>query len=90
MMSWSHISHGEVICLSTTATVPSGAWTNYLMKSMEKSCMQNAKVLNQKEVKAIIAKHFNVPETKVVASRYSYMVLTDDDSSEDKKEKEGE
>ena len=52
--------------------------------------MQNAKVLNQKEVKAIIAKHFNVPETKVIASRYSYMVLTDDDSSEDKKEKEGE
>lgn len=52
--------------------------------------MQNAKVLNQKEVKAIIAKHFNVPETKVVASRYSYMVLTDDDSSEDKNEKEGE
>lgn len=52
--------------------------------------MQNAKVLNQKEVKAIIAKHFDVPETKVVASRYSYMVLTDDDSSEDKKEKEGE
>jgi hypothetical protein len=52
--------------------------------------MQNAKVLNQKEVKAIIAKHFNVPETKVVASRYSFMVLTDDDSSEDKKEKEGE
>ena len=52
--------------------------------------MQNAKVLNQKEVKAIIAKHFNVPETKVVASRYSYMILTDDDSSEDKTEKEGE
>lgn len=52
--------------------------------------MQNAKVLNQKEVKAIIAKHFNVPETKVVASRYSFMVLTDDDSSEDEKEKEGE
>lgn len=52
--------------------------------------MQNAKVLNQKEVKAIIAKHFNVPENKVVASRYSYMVLTDDDSSEDKNEKEGE
>ena len=48
--------------------------------------MQNAKVLNQKELNAIIAKHFNVPETKVVASRYSYMVLTDDDSSEDKKE----
>jgi len=52
--------------------------------------MQNAKVLNQKEVKAIIAKHFNVLETKVVASRYSFMVLTDDDSSEDKKEKEGD
>ena len=87
MMSWSHISHGEVICLSTTATVPSGAWTNYLMKSMEKNYMQNAKVLSQKEVKTIIAEHFKVPENKVIISRYSYMIITDDESE---KEKEGE
>ena len=46
--------------------------------------MQNAKVLSQKEVKSIIAKHFNVQENKVVASHYSYMVLTDEE--EDNKE----
>lgn len=49
--------------------------------------MQNAKVLNQKEVKAIIAEHFNVPENKVVAMRYSYMVVSDEEeeTSEDNK-----
>lgn len=52
--------------------------------------MQNAKVLSQKEVKSIIAKHFNVPENKVVTSRYSYMVLTDDEEEENKEKKEGE
>lgn len=49
--------------------------------------MQNAKILNQKEVKSIIAQHFNVPEEKVIATRYSYMIVTDVDSSEDKAEK---
>ena len=48
--------------------------------------MQNAKVLNQKEVKTIIAEHFNIPENKVIISRYSYMILTDDEENE----KEGE
>jgi hypothetical protein len=52
--------------------------------------MQNAKVLSQKEVRAIIAEHFNVPENKVVASRYSYMVISDDESSEDNKNDKGE
>lgn len=47
--------------------------------------MQNAKVLSQKEVRAIIAEHFNVPENKVVASRYSYMVISDEDESEENK-----
>lgn len=46
--------------------------------------MQNAKVLSQKEVKAIIAEHFNIPETKVAVLKYSYMIITDDD--EEKKE----
>lgn len=46
--------------------------------------MQNAKVLSQKEVKAIIAKHFGIPETKVAVLKYSYMIITDDD--EEKKE----
>jgi len=49
--------------------------------------MQNAKVLSQKEVKTIIAEHFKVPENKVIISRYSYMIITDDESE---KEKEGE
>lgn len=48
--------------------------------------MQNAKVLSQKEVKSIIAKHFDVPESRVITSRYSYMVLTD----EEEEKKEGE
>lgn len=90
MMSLSPINHGEATCSSITVIGQYAAWTNYFGNYTENSYMQNAKVLNQKEVKAIIAKHFNVPETKVVASRYSFMVLTDDDSSEDKKEKEGE
>lgn len=49
--------------------------------------MQNAKVLSQKEVKAIIAEHFDVPENKVVTSRYSYMIITDDDSQNEKEDK---
>ena len=91
MTSLSPINHGEAICSSITAIDRYAVWTNCSGNYMENSYMQNAKVLNQKEVKAIIAKHFDVPETKVVASRYSYMVLTDDEeSSDDKKEKEGE
>ena len=46
--------------------------------------MQNAKVLSQKEVRAIIADHFNVPENKVITSKYSYMVLSDEEPSEEK------
>ena len=38
----------------------------------------------QKEVKAIIAEHFGIPETKVAVLKYSYMIITDDD--EEKKE----
>lgn len=49
--------------------------------------MQNAKVLSQKEVKAIIAEHFNIPENKVAVLKYSYMIITDDDPEE---KKEGE
>ena len=90
MMFLSLINHGEGTCSNITAIDQYAAWINYSGNYTEISYMQNAKVLNQKEVKAIIAKHFNVPETKVIASRYSYMVLTDDDSSEDKTEKEGE
>ena len=49
--------------------------------------MQNAKVLSQKEVKAIIAEHFKIPETKVAVLKYSYMILMDDE--EEEKEREG-
>ena len=87
MMFLSHINHGEVIFSSITATKALRAWTHYLMKFMESSYMQNAKVLSQKEVKAIIAEHFDVPENKVVTSRYSYMIITDDDSQNEKEDK---
>ena len=84
MMPWNHTSRGGAICLSMTAIAQSGAWTDYLMKFTERSYMQNAKVLSQKEVKAIIAEHFGIPETKVAVLKYSYMIITDDD--EEKKE----
>ena len=37
--------------------------------------MQNAKVLSQKEVKAIIAEHFGVDEEQVINSKYSYIII---------------
>ena len=46
--------------------------------------MQNAKVLSQKEVKAIIAEHFGVPENRVITSRYNYMVISDEESEDNK------
>lgn len=37
--------------------------------------MQNAKILNQQEIKEIIAKHFCVPINNVINSKYSYIVI---------------
>lgn len=45
--------------------------------------MQNAKVLNQKDVRKILAEYFNVPEERVINSKYSYIII-------EKEEKENE
>lgn len=37
--------------------------------------MKQAKVLNQKEVRSIIAEHFGVSEEQVINSKYSYIVI---------------
>lgn len=42
--------------------------------------MQNAKVLNQKDVRKILAKYFNVPEERVINSKYSYVIIEKEES----------
>lgn len=37
--------------------------------------MQNAKVLNQKEVREILAEYFNLPIENVINSKYSYIII---------------
>lgn len=39
--------------------------------------MQDAKLLSTKDVREIIAKHFDVPPENVVKSQYSYTVITE-------------
>ena len=36
--------------------------------------MKNAVILDVNDIKAIIAKHFNVPESSIIKSQYSYIV----------------
>ena len=40
--------------------------------------MKKAIVLEQKDIKSIIAKHFNVSEQDVIKSQYSYTVVMDE------------
>lgn len=47
--------------------------------------MQNAKVLNQKDLRKILAEYFNVPEERVINSKYSYIII-----EKEEKEKENE
>ncbi len=37
--------------------------------------MKAAKVLNQKEIRKIIAEHFGVDEEQVINSKYSYIII---------------
>ena len=43
--------------------------------------MQSAKVLSQKDVRKILAEYFNVPEDHVISSKYSYVIIDKEDSS---------
>ena len=45
--------------------------------------MKNAIVLEQNDIKAIIAKHFNVNESDVIKSQYSYTVILNNIDSEE-------
>lgn len=45
--------------------------------------MQNGKVLNQKDVRKILAEYFEVSEEQVINSKYSYIII-------DKEEKANE
>lgn len=45
--------------------------------------MQDAKVLNQKEVREIIADYYKIPIENVINSKYSYIII-------DKEEKDGD
>lgn len=37
--------------------------------------MQNGLILSQQDIKKIIAEHFKVSEDKVIASKYSFIVI---------------
>lgn len=37
--------------------------------------MQDAKVLNQSEVKEILADYFKVPKESVISSKYSFIII---------------
>ncbi len=37
--------------------------------------MQDAKILNQQEVREIIAEYFGIPVSNVINSKYSYIVI---------------
>lgn len=37
--------------------------------------MQNGIVVNQSDIKSILAKYFEVPESNIISSKYSYVVV---------------
>ena len=44
--------------------------------------MKNAVMLDANDIKKLIAKEFNVPESNVVKSQYTYTVAIEEDSKE--------
>lgn len=45
--------------------------------------MQSAKVLNQKDVRKILAEYFNVSEDKVINLKYSYIIINKEESEDE-------
>ena len=43
--------------------------------------MQSGLILSQQDIKKIIAEHFHVSEYKVIASKYSFIVVQEPDKS---------
>lgn len=46
--------------------------------------MQNAKVLNQKDIREILADYFNVSLDQVINSKYSYIILEEKEKTNGK------
>lgn len=46
--------------------------------------MQNAKVLNQKDIREILADYFNVSLDQVINSKYSYIILEEKEKNNGK------
>lgn len=44
--------------------------------------MQNGIVVNQDDIKKILAEHFNVKESQIIKSQYSYFIVTDEGAIE--------
>ena len=45
--------------------------------------MKNAKVLDQKDVRKILAEYFKVPLECVVNTKYSYVIMDSEDKDDD-------
>ena len=45
--------------------------------------MKNAIVIDNNDVKKILAEHFNVPESNVIKSQYSYTIILNDDAAKE-------
>lgn len=52
--------------------------------------MQDAKVLNQQEVKEILADYFKVPKEAIISSKYSFIIIGYSDKIYDSKEGKAE
>lgn len=46
--------------------------------------MQQGLILSQQDIKKIIAEHFNVSEDKVIASKYSFIVVQEPEEPHEK------
>ena len=44
--------------------------------------MRNAIHVDTKDIKKLLAEHFNVPEENVIKAQYSYTVITEDEDAE--------
>lgn len=45
--------------------------------------MKNAKVIEPNDIKKILAEKFNVPESNIIKSQYSYTVVLESEVTED-------
>ncbi len=50
--------------------------------------MQDAKILNQQEVREILAEYFGVPKESVINSKYSFIIIGYTDTINHSKEEE--